>query len=299
MAGGGDAGAGRGGVVKESESGELVVLGAEELAVVVDETPQTYREILRTIPKGAEFVGSAPAEECFYRLPERAGIGYRLARDLDVAAYPERLRRGWYRVGEFLFRPACPACVRCRPIRVDVRAFKPSKSQRRCLRRNADVRVTVGRPLVNGARLRIAKAHAAAKLADYGFLAGFGGSTTDLDDVDLTEGLFDAVGRHEFTREYRYYRGRRLVGFGYCDVLPPAFVGLSFYYDPEWRPLGPGTFSMLTEIAAAEEEGCEFYYPGWWNAEYGPLAYKTNFKPYELLTGFPNDDVEPRWYRGE
>ncbi|MEM7812168.1 MAG: GNAT family N-acetyltransferase [Planctomycetota bacterium] len=281
---------------------DAAVWDSGETATAVEEAvPQTYREIRAAIPPGGEIVGDTPLDECFYRLPQRAGIGYRLARDLDVEAYSERVRRGWYRVGEFLFRPACPACVRCRPIRVDARRFRPTKSQRRCLRRNgrAGVRVEVGRPIVNETRIRIARAHAAAKLDDYGFLAGFGGATTDLDGVDLIEGLFDAAGRHEFTREFRYYRGRNLIGFAYCDVVPPAFVGLSFYYDPEWRSLGPGTFSMLREIMAAAEAGCEFYYPGWWNAEYGPLAYKTRFRPYELLTGFPDDHVEPRWFTPE
>jgi len=57
---------------------------------------------------------------------------------MTAEAYRELLRRGWRRFGLDFFRPACPRCVKCRSLRIDVPEFKPSSSQQRNLRRNSE-----------------------------------------------------------------------------------------------------------------------------------------------------------------
>ena len=49
--------------------------------------------------------------------------------------------RGFRRSGAFFYKPVCANCRECVPIRVPVARFRASPSQRRVLRRNADVRV--------------------------------------------------------------------------------------------------------------------------------------------------------------
>ena len=50
------------------------------------------------------------------------------------------------RSGSVIYRPRCSNCTGCRQWRVDVAAFTPRRDQRRCLTRNADLRVTVEPP---------------------------------------------------------------------------------------------------------------------------------------------------------
>ena len=89
---------------------------------------------------------STPPYGCMYLPTETASLTYRIIRDLTPQQYNELLRRGWRRFGCEFFRPACPQCVQCRSLRLPLADFRPSRSQKRALRRNAEIRVVVQKP---------------------------------------------------------------------------------------------------------------------------------------------------------
>lgn len=49
------------------------------------------------------------------------------------------------RSGTVLYRPQCETCNQCQAIRLPIADFHPNRSQRRCLKRNRDLSVSVGR----------------------------------------------------------------------------------------------------------------------------------------------------------
>jgi arginine-tRNA-protein transferase len=53
--------------------------------------------------------------------------------------YTQALGLGFRRSGGHVYRPRCRTCEACQPLRLDVLRFRPDRSQRRCLRRNADI----------------------------------------------------------------------------------------------------------------------------------------------------------------
>src|SRR3546814_4287961 len=57
--------------------------------------------------------------------------------------YPLALDWGFRRSDDLVYRPHCGDCRACVAVRVPVADFVPDRSQRRCLRRNADVTVRV------------------------------------------------------------------------------------------------------------------------------------------------------------
>src|SRR3546814_10338315 len=57
--------------------------------------------------------------------------------------YPQARDWGFRRSGDLVYRPHCGDCRACVAVRIPVRDFVPDRSQRRCLRRNADVTVRV------------------------------------------------------------------------------------------------------------------------------------------------------------
>jgi arginine-tRNA-protein transferase len=68
-----------------------------------------------------------------------------------------------------------------------------------------------------------------------------------------------------------------------------------FFYDPAWRALSPGTFSILVQLEYARARGKPHAYPGYWIAENRSMAYKERFRPFEVLTGRPSDVESPEW----
>src|SRR5690606_21470977 len=61
--------------------------------------------------------------------------------------YPMALDWGFRRSGDIVYRPSCPGCQACVAVRVPVAAFRPDRSQRRCLMRNANVDARIVAPL--------------------------------------------------------------------------------------------------------------------------------------------------------
>ena len=88
--------------------------------------------------------------ECAY-LPERDACEQYTFPELsciDSALYEDMMNAGFRRAGRVFYRPDCPTCTACVPIRVPVARFRPSRSQRRAIARNRDVQVKVGAPLL-------------------------------------------------------------------------------------------------------------------------------------------------------
>ena len=74
---------------------------------------------------------------CGY-LPDRLAVHQEsLAIDLNAAEYRQLVDYGFRRFGRGLFRPRCPSCQKCIPIRIPVRDFCPSRSQKRNFTQNS------------------------------------------------------------------------------------------------------------------------------------------------------------------
>ena len=62
---------------------------------------------------------------------------------LDCIVYERLLRQGFRRYSSMAYNTRCQNCRECIPIRIPVKTFAPSKSQRRILHKNEDVEVII------------------------------------------------------------------------------------------------------------------------------------------------------------
>jgi arginyl-tRNA--protein-N-Asp/Glu arginylyltransferase len=228
-----------------------------------------------------------PPRACSYLPEETATLEYRILYGISDEQYEQLLFRGWRRFGTHFFRPACANCVKCRSIRVDVAAFEPSKSQRRCEKKNATIRVEVDAPTITQAHLHLYNAYHASMRDEKGW------KERATDREEYAQSFLE--GQWPFSHEMRYYRGRELVGVGLVDVVPGATSSVYFYHAPDWRPDNPGTFSLLQEIALARQLGKRHLYLGYWIPENRSMNYKASFRPHQLLTSYHADEVVPQW----
>jgi arginyl-tRNA--protein-N-Asp/Glu arginylyltransferase len=81
----------------------------------------------------------SPEEACPYIPTELARHEFFLAQDLSEKQLEEYLSLGFRKFGIYFFRPNCLNCKKCLPLRVDVKRFVPSKSQKRVLKKNKDI----------------------------------------------------------------------------------------------------------------------------------------------------------------
>ena len=225
--------------------------------------------------------------QCSYIESETASLEYRLFPSLTPAQVQTLLERGWRRFGVHVFRPACETCQKCVPIRVNVNRFKPTKSQRRNRKRNSHLTVSLASPAVTEEHVDLYNRWHVDMTARRGWNKQ---ATTPR---DYWESFL--MGKFESLKELRYFDGDRLIGVGLIDVLPDAISSAYFFHDPEWRDLGPGTFSLLCEIDLAQRLGLSWLYLGYWIDECPSMSYKNRFQPAEIHVGTPADDQSPQW----
>ncbi len=222
----------------------------------------------------------ATPHDCPYLEGEQAVLPLRWYRqNLEGADFDALLAKSDRRVGRSMYRPACPSCQACQGIRVPVDEFKPTKSQRRVLRKNQDIRILAGPPQVDDARIELFNKHKLMR---------------DLAETPTTANHY----RHWLvtsctqTLETRYMLGDQLVGVGIIDIGARDASSVYFYFDPDLSDRSLGTFSALAEIRWLNARGFRYYYLGLYVQECAQLNYKARFRPNERL-------VDDTWIRFE
>lgn len=206
---------------------------------------------------------------------------------LRGSEYRALLDANFRRAGVVFYRPECAGCRACRQIRVLVREFTPTKSQRRSERRNLDLTLSIGPPELDEERADLYR-----RYVEHRHEAGpQTGSTEELESFLYRS----AVPTLEIA--YRNAAGH-LIGVSILDVGPGYFSSVYHYFDPTEEHRSLGVFSVLAELELARARGLDHYYLGYWIPSARTMAYKANYRPFEILVDGewkrvgPGDDVD-------
>lgn len=189
---------------------------------------------------------------------------YFLAAGLSAVELAPLLAAGWRKFGPYFFRPACPDCRQCIPLRVAVPRFRPSAGQRRVLRRNLDLEVQVGPLACSEEGLALYQAHSRARFGQDQDREGF-------------VGAFYRPSCPGLQLELRLEK--HLVGLGILDWADDGLSSVYFCFDPRHARRNLGTFVALQEIALAARLGLPWYYLGYFVPGSLRMAYKDYFRP--------------------
>jgi arginyl-tRNA--protein-N-Asp/Glu arginylyltransferase len=196
-----------------------------------------------------------------------------------VAINPERLSPGVYRLfldlnfrrlGSVVYRPACEGCQECRQLRVDVERFRPTRAQRRCWKRNAEVTVRSGRPEPTPEKHEVYRRYLEARHDGQ-----MSGSWEEFQDF-----LHEAPA---FTREVVFRVGERLLGAGIYDAVPGGLSAVYFYFDPDLGSRSPGTLNVLWLVEECRRLRFPWLYLGYHVAASPSMSYKARFSPHVIL----------------
>lgn len=218
----------------------------------------------------------APPSPCGY-LPDRHwSLEYEMVATISAVEYMQRMQEGWRRFGGMLFRPRCRACQACQSLRVDVARFRPNRSQRRNIARNAgSLRLRIGMPAVTRAKLQLYDRYHAFQSDSKGWPLH-----PAKDSASYSESF---VRNPPFTEEWCYFVENRLVGVGYVDDLPGGLSAIYYFYEPALRERALGNWNVLTLLDEAARRGKPYVYLGYFVAGCGSLSYKANFRPNQIL----------------
>lgn len=182
---------------------------------------------------------------------------------------------GWRHFGALFFRYSTQEDESggvdvIQPLRIDLERFEFSKSQRRVLRRNADVEV-VFQPAQR------------SEEAEALFERHKGRFTRN-----VPESLGSFLSAEPATvpcecLECRVTLEGELVALSYLDVGREAASSVYGLFDPKEGRRSLGVLTMLKEIAHSRERGCRWYYPGYATKGSSAYDYKKQFGALEFL----------------
>lgn len=225
--------------------------------------------------------------ECAYIEGEKVRMNYKYVKNPTTEFNTAVIQRGWRRFGRYYFHPICKDCNACKSLRINVDSFTFSSSQKKAKKRNKDTKILIQKPTFSQLHIELYNSYHNFKSKKDGW------KQKDISLREYKENFVEGAG--EFGKEVLYIRDNKLIGVDLIDVLEDGISSIYFFYDHDYSRLSLGTYSLLYQIELAGILGLEWIYLGYWVDGCQAFAYKPNFKPQQVLDGFPEIGTRPLW----
>ena len=188
-------------------------------------------------------------------------------------------RIGFRRSQGVAYRPNCIGCTACVSVRVVVGEFVANATQRKLLRRHGDLEVSACRPWATDEQFQLLRRYLSARHP--------GGGMAGMDEDDYAD-MVEQSTVESFVVEDREPgvggRPGRLVGACLTDRQADGLSMIYSFFDAAdtTRP-ALGNFIIMDHILRAREAGLHYVYLGYWVKGSARMAYKTRYRPVEVL----------------
>ena len=198
------------------------------------------------------------------------------------AVYDQLIRRGFRRSGEYVYRPGCTSCSACVPVRILCDRFRPRRTDRRNLARNADLGVEYRPARYTDEYFALYERYLGARHPD--------GGMDDPDPGDFERFLLNPWGETLFV-EVR--RAGHLVAVAVTDAISDALSAVYTFFDPDEAERGLGRLCILKQIELCRSLSFPHLYLGYWVDGCRKMQYKTDFRPQQHFDGDGWTTLEP------
>lgn len=225
-----------------------------------------------TLPIAPQFYVTAP-QPCPY-------LDGRMERKLFTALQGEGAeqlnnslsQQGFRRSQNVLYRPSCTDCAACLSARIDVSAFRPTKSQKRAVKRNGYLQRRATSPWATDEQYELFRRYLDTRHAD--------GGMADMDVFEFAAMIEETPIRSRVV-EYADPETGDLIAVSLTDVLDDGLSMVYSFYDPNQPQNSLGTYMILDHIEIAREAGLPFIYLGYWVPGSPKMGYKAKFSGLE------------------
>ena len=228
---------------------------------------------------------------CSYFDTEISDIRYRYLQQCSTTEYQNMLEHGWRRFGKMHFVPECGNCTKCISMRIDVKSYKFSRSEKRVLSKNKDTKIYIQAPSLTKDHLVLYDKYHQHMNDKKGW------DYTPIEPIEYNRSYVQ--GKAEFAKEFLYMRDNKLVGVALTDILPQSLSLIYCYYDHDYEDLSLGKFSILAQIKVAKELNIPYIYLGYWIKNHHSMGYKEAYKPFEILKNRATLEEDTIWEKHE
>lgn len=180
--------------------------------------------------------------------------------------------QGFRRSQNVLYRPSCADCAACLSARIDVSRFRPTRTQRRVLRRNRDLSRRASSPWATEEQYDLFRRYLDARHGD--------GGMADMDMFEYAAMIEETPIRSRVI-EYSDPQGN-LTAVSLTDILSDGVSMVYSFYDPDRPQNSLGTFMILDHVRIAQEAGLPYVYLGYWVPGSPKMGYKARFAGLEV-----------------
>ena len=192
--------------------------------------------------------------------------------DMDMGTYNELIQHGFRRSGGYIYRPHCPRCQECISVRVPIRQHRYSGSERRNIKHNADLKISIRQGRFKDEHFDLYQRYMNSRHND-GSMAN--PSKSDYHRFlicDWTDTLF-----------FEYRLNRILLAVAVCDVTSTGLSAVYTFFDPDYASRSLGHFAILNQIHETELRELDYLYLGYWIRDCNKMSYKRRYRPLEAF----------------
>ena len=191
------------------------------------------------------------------------------------SVYDQLTLVGFRRSLRYAYRPACPGCGACVPVRIPVAEFAWTRRWRRVRTINQDLALRMRPANATAEQYRLFARYQRGRHAD--------GDMARMDDTDY-RAMVELGALDSRMYELRDEATGQLVAACLVDSLATGLSAVYSFYDPDHRRRSLGSLIILTLVEQAVASGLPFVYLGYWIADSPKMAYKAEFAPLEALS---------------
>lgn len=181
-------------------------------------------------------------------------------------------KQGFRRSQNVLYRPSCAECSACMSARVDVSKFTPTRSQKRVLKRNAELQRRPSSAWATEEQYELFRRYLDQRHAD--------GGMADMDVFEFSAMVEETPIRTRMV-EYQNADGE-LISVSLTDMLDDGLSMVYSFFDPDLHKSSLGSFMILDHILLAQEMGYPYVYLGYWVPGSPKMGYKANYSGLEV-----------------
>ncbi|SIN96440.1 arginyltransferase [Vannielia litorea] len=250
-----------------------------------------------TLPIAPQFYVTAP-QPCPY-------LDGRMERKLFTALQGEGAEKlndtlsqqGFRRSQNVLYRPSCADCSACMSARIRVADFRPTRSQKRVVKRNAALTRKANSPWATEEQYALFRRYLDQRHAD--------GGMADMDIFEFAAMIEETPVKSRVI-EYHLPPGAegndtgedKLIAVCLTDVLEDGVSLVYSFFEPAMERHSLGRYIILDHIEIAREAGLPYVYLGYWVPGSPKMGYKASYGALEIYkAGAWRDLVDPEAHR--
>ena len=182
-------------------------------------------------------------------------------------------KQGFRRSQNIIYRPNCQNCNQCRSVRILVDNYSFSKSNKRILRKNKNVRRYECAPLATEDQYEL--------FSKYLNQRHSGGGMSEMDSFEFSSMIEES---NVHTKIYEYYDSNdKLIAVAITDIISDGLSMVYSFFDVSFSKNSLGKFMILDHIEIAKEIGLKHLYLGYLIEDSPKMRYKAQFFPIEYF----------------